>query len=156
MSNIFTKKWDLVSIDGHWCRFLKIFFCCFVFFASKKSQLTNRTMNDTWLLKILRLTKELKTAWLFSKLGNIRTIPGKSLPMTKRWEGGLITIAPVPAFCNQRGRPRVIRSSMGEISRNIIERIGIWNPVYDTILCEVSSEEKPRVMGWRLRPKNIV
>ena len=40
---------------------------------------------------------------------------GKSLPMTKRWEGGLITIAPVPAFCNQRGSPRVITSSMGEI-----------------------------------------
>ena len=137
--------------------FEQVFFAVLCFFASKKSQLTNRTMNDTWLLKILRLTKELKTAWLFSKLGNIRTIPGKSLPMTKRWEGGLITIAPVPAFCNQRGSPRVIRSSMGEIGKNLIERIGIWNPLYDTILGDDSSyEEKPWVMAWGFRPKNIL
>ena len=60
------------------------------------------------------------------KIGEYKDDPtGKSLPMTKRWEGGLITIAPVPAFCNQRGRPRVIRSSMGKISTNIIERIRI-------------------------------
>ena len=43
------------------------------------------------------------------KIGEYKDDPtGKSLPMTKRWEGGLITIAPVPAFCNQRGSPRVI------------------------------------------------
>ena len=90
LSNIFTQKMRpcfdrriLVSFFEQ--GFFWLFCAEFCIFCSEKSQLTNRTMNDTWMLKILRLTKELNTAWLFSKLGNIRTIP---LVKVCQWQSG--------------------------------------------------------------------